>query len=78
MEMEMINDRQYLKMFGNHLKKLRNSKFTKLKHMAESCKMDCGRLSRIEAGKANVTMATLLSLAACLQVPITKLLEFHR
>ncbi len=74
--MEILNDRQYLKSLGAHIRKLRSTKFKSIKEMAGMCNMECARISRIESGNANITMLTLLSLAACLEMPISKLLDF--
>jgi transcriptional regulator with XRE-family HTH domain len=67
----------YLKEFGNNLKKLRLSKGYTLRSLASECKIDHSDIGKIEKGEKNITILTVLELANALQIHPKKLLDFE-
>jgi transcriptional regulator with XRE-family HTH domain len=69
-------DKKVLTQFGKHLKTLRQSKKLTYRKMALRCNIDYGDIQRIEAGKVNITLLTLLELAKALELPPKELLDY--
>jgi len=65
------------KKFGAHLQKLRESKQMSLLEVSYNCSLDNSNISKIEQGKFNVTLRTMIELAKGLDIPPKKLLEFE-
>jgi transcriptional regulator with XRE-family HTH domain len=65
------------KKFGDHLRKIRESKELSLRQVSYNCELDDSNISKIEHGKFNVTLATIIELAKGLDVPAKKLLDFE-
>lgn len=65
------------KKFGDHLRKIRESKELSLRQVAYNCELDDSNISKIEHGKFNITLATIIELAKGLEVPAKKLLDFE-
>ena len=68
---------QYLKRFGENLKKIREAKGISQRALASSCNVDHSHISRIEKGEKNITVLTILELAGALEVKPKKLLDFE-
>lgn len=73
-----IQDKEILIKFGQHLKKLRISKGLSLRELSYVCKIDNSKVSKIEHGKVNITMLTLLDLASALEISPMELLDFFK
>ena len=65
------------KKFGEHLRKLRETKKMSLLELSYNCSIDDSKISKIEHGKFNVTLSTLSELAKGLEVPLKKLMDFE-
>ena len=63
--------------FGDHLKKLRESKGLSLLKLSYNCSLDDSNISKIEHGKINITLTTILELAKGLDIPPKRLLDFE-
>jgi len=63
------------KKFGENLQKLRNKRKMSLREMASKCDLDDSRISKIENGKSNIQLSTLIELAKVLQVKPSELLD---
>ncbi len=63
--------------FGKHLQKLRESKKLSLLKLSYNCSIDESKISKIEHGKHNVTLATIIELSKGLEIHPKKLLEFE-
>jgi transcriptional regulator with XRE-family HTH domain len=61
--------------FGENLRKLRESKKLSLLKLSYNCSIDESKISKIEHGKHNVTLSTILELAKGLEVNPKKLLD---
>jgi len=74
----MRNEKEIqLKLFGDHLKKLRKEKSLSQKDLSDICKLDTSKLSKIENGKINITMSTLTEIATALDEPLYILTDFY-
>lgn len=65
------------KHFGENLQKIRKSKKLSLLKLSYNCSLDESNISKIEHGKYNVTLGTIMELAKGLDVPAKKLLDFE-
>ena len=74
----MINETSkiLLEQFGNHIRSIRLSKKLTYRKMATQCNVDFSNLRKIEQGKLNVTLITILELAKGLDVPASELLNY--
>ena len=62
--------------FGKRLQFLREAKGLSLLKMSYNCSIDESKISKIEKGKFNITLRTLLELAKGLEVSPKDLLDF--
>ncbi len=74
----MINkkNKNFSKVFGNHLRKLRIEKGFGMREFALHVDMEYSQLSKIERGVINPTIATVLILAEGLEISHTELFDF--
>ena len=68
---------EYLKKFGENLKKIRELKGLSLRSLSALCSVDYGDISKMEGGKINITILTVRELAEALEVKPKKLLDFE-
>jgi transcriptional regulator with XRE-family HTH domain len=71
-------DKVLLQKFGAHLRQLRENKGLSLRELSYACNIDNSKISKIEQGKINVTILTVLDLATGLEIPGTELLNFRK
>lgn len=62
--------------FGENLRNLRESKNISLLKLSYNCSIDESKISKIEHGKFNITLSTILELAKGLEVHPKKLFDF--
>ncbi|WP_428985344.1 helix-turn-helix domain-containing protein [Sphingobacterium oryzagri] len=62
--------------FGNHIRSIRDSKKYSLRMVASKCNLDDSNISKIENGKFNVQLSTIIELAKGLEVHPSALLEY--
>lgn len=74
--MEKDFSEEYLKKFGENLKKIRKAKGFSLRGLSTECKIDYSDIAKMEKGERNITILTVLELATALQVNPKKLLDF--
>ncbi|HTI07728.1 MAG TPA: helix-turn-helix transcriptional regulator [Puia sp.] len=70
-------DKKALKEFGENLRKLRNEKGLSLREMSYACSIDNSKIAKIEKGKINITLTTLLQLAVALEIHPSTLLDYE-
>ena len=70
-------DKKALKEFGENLRKLRNDKGLSLREMSYACSIDNSKIAKIEKGKINITLTTLLQLAVALEIHTSTLLDYE-
>lgn len=63
-------------LFGENLQKIRNEKKLSLRTLASYCDLDDSKISKIENGKLNVQLSTIIELARGLSVDPKELLDF--
>lgn len=63
--------------FGENLQKIREGKKLSLLKLSYNCSIDESNISKIEHGRFNVTLSTIVELAKGLDVPPKKLLDFE-
>lgn len=62
--------------FGEKLQKVRNEKNLSLRALAANCDIDDSKISKIENGKFNIKLSTIVELAKGLGVEPKELLDF--
>ena len=62
--------------FGEHLEKIRKAKKLSLRDVADMCSLDNSNISKIEKGKINITLGTIIELAKGLGVHPKELLDY--
>lgn len=62
--------------FGKNLQKIRESKKLSLLQLSYNCSIDESNISKIEHGRFNITLATIVELAKGLDIAPKKLLDF--
>jgi len=70
------NGSEIQKKFGFHLQKIRNQKGLSLRAMARNCEIDDSNISKIENGKFDVQLTTIIELAKGLDIHPKDLLDF--
>jgi len=74
--MNNTRDDKRMSAFGAHLRKLRKAKNWTMKDLAFEADIELSQVHRIEKGKINPSLTTILLLADALGVHPTKLFEF--
>lgn len=74
--MNNIRNQDYITAFGKNLKKLRLARKYSRETLAAYASIETMQIYRIETGKVNTTLSTILHLAHALDIPPKKLLEF--
>ena len=64
------------KKFGENLQKIRNNKNLSLRELAAKCDVDDSKISKIENGKFNITLSTIIELAKGLEIDPKVLMDF--
>lgn len=64
------------KQFGENLQKIRTGKKLSLRAMAANCDLDDSNISKIENGKFNVQLSTIIELANGLGIKPKDLLDY--
>lgn len=67
-----------LEAFGRHLTQLRKERKLSIHQLANACDMEYSHLQRIEKGKVNLELTTIVAIAQGLNMPAKELLpEFQ-
>ena len=64
------------KLIGERIRLLRTEKNVSQFHLAVECGFDKSNMSRIEAGRTNPTIGTLLKICNALNIDLKELLDF--
>ncbi len=67
---------KFLLQFGNNLGEIRNSKNLSFRALSQKCEIDYADLNKIEKGKRNITLSTILELAKGLEIHPKELFDF--
>jgi len=68
---------EVFKKIGLKIKMLRIERKISQQDFASACNFEKSNLARIESGRTNPTVATLLKISQTLDVPISKLFDFE-
>ena len=71
-----MTDKERLLFIGKKIECLRNSRNLKQYQLAEMCNFEKAGMSRIESGKVNIPILTLLKISNALDVSIIELLDY--
>lgn len=74
--MNNTRDEIRLKKFGENLRKLRKSRKLTMEALANLADIELSQVHRIETGKINPTLTTIMILADALAIAPAKLLDF--
>ncbi|GAB4094268.1 helix-turn-helix domain-containing protein [Flaviaesturariibacter terrae] len=74
--MNNIRDEQFIKAFGENLKKLRLQRKYSRETLAAYANIEAMQVYRIETGKVNTTISTVKALATALEITPAALLNF--
>ncbi|HEY4150699.1 MAG TPA: helix-turn-helix transcriptional regulator [Chitinophagaceae bacterium] len=72
-----IRNEEYIKAFGNNLKKLRTAKKLSREALAAETGIEPKQIYRIEVGETNPTISTIAAIAIALGVQPKKLFDFE-
>jgi transcriptional regulator with XRE-family HTH domain len=74
--MNNSRDEKRLRAFGLHLRSLRKAKNLTMKDLAFEADIELSQIHRIEKGKTNPTLSTIILIAEALGEPAARLFEF--
>jgi transcriptional regulator with XRE-family HTH domain len=75
LNMTNLRDKEILKNFGSHLKKLREKKNITQAQLASDMNVEISQISRIERGIINPSLCTVVEIAKAIGISPSKLLE---
>lgn len=75
--MNNTRDTQYLKQFGQHLRKIRKSKKMSMEKLALDAGIEYSQVFDIEHGRINTTISTVHVIAKALDIPTKELFDFN-
>lgn len=71
----LMDENDYLKKLGETIRRIRLQKKMRQVDLAAACNFEKGNLRRIEAGRTNPTVKTLLKIAKVLDIKMAELFE---
>lgn len=77
-DMQYLRDNDFLKSFGNHLRKVRKEKKFTQEQLANDIGVEISQISRIERGILNTSISTVNEIAKALNIPLNKLFEIKK
>ncbi|WP_262152687.1 helix-turn-helix domain-containing protein [Chryseobacterium foetidum] len=69
--------KDFLTLFGERIKELRTIKNLSYRKFAQNCDIDYSDISKIEKGKKDIQLTTMLQLATGLDLSIKELFDFE-
>lgn len=72
----MLDEKQYLLLFGQHLRKIRKENNLSQEHLAIDSDIPTNQIGRIERGEISTTISTLFAIARALDIEIKELFAF--
>ncbi|OIQ63057.1 anaerobic benzoate catabolism transcriptional regulator [mine drainage metagenome] len=72
----MTQKEKILAKFANHLKELREERGLSIRELALRSNLEYSQVQRIEKGKVNIALTTLLALADGLDIVSTELINY--
>lgn len=71
-----MNEFQLYKVVGQRIKTMREEKGLTQQGLADLCNFEKSNMSRIEAGRTNLTLKSLLTISEALNIQIKQLVDF--
>ncbi len=71
------NNEKYKKQFGQTLRRIRESKDLSQIDLASICYMEKSSISRLENGRTNATLTTIISLSSALEIHPKDFFDFE-
>lgn len=71
------NKEEFLKSFGANFGKLRQERNLSFRTLSQKCDLDYADLNKIEKGKRNITLSTIIELANGLDIHPRELFDFY-
>lgn len=71
------NNSKYKKLFGESLKRIRESKGLSQIDLASLCYMEKSSISRLENGRTNATLTTIIVLSSALEIHPKEFFDFE-
>ncbi len=75
--MDLSDKKKVLRAIGQNIRAIRQRKEMSQQLLASLCGFEKSNMSRIEAGRSNVTILTLLKIAKALKVELKDLVDFE-
>ena len=72
-----MDESQHYKKVGQNIRRIRESKNLSQQELADRCNFEKSNMSRIEAGRTNLTLKTILTISNVLSVPIKDIFVFE-
>lgn len=76
--MKYLRDNDFLKSFGNHLRKVRKENNFTQEELANDIGVEISQISRIERGILNTSISTVNEIAKALNIPLNNLFEIKK
>ena len=73
-----MNESQLYKAVGQRIRFFREEKGLTQQGLADLCNFEKSNISRIETGRTNLTLKSMLTISKALNVQIKQLLDFER
>jgi transcriptional regulator with XRE-family HTH domain len=74
--MNSNRDNEWLKEFGQNLKKVREKKGFSLRGLADQADVDFSQIHRIEKGETNPSIGIIKAIADVMNIKVAKLFDF--
>lgn len=74
--MKKMNEFQLYMVVGQRIKTIREEKGLTQQDLADLCNFEKSNMSRIEAGRTNLTLKSLLTISEALNIQIKQLVDF--
>jgi len=71
----MLKEQEIIILVGNNIRKIRKEKGITQEQLAYDCSFEKSTISRIEAGRANLTLKTMIKLSQSLGVEMKDLVD---
>ena len=70
-------DKEFIRLFGQNLRKIRESKKMSMQSLADSINVEYSQISRIERGVINTSICVAYAISQALEIEITELFSFE-